>query len=316
MKPEHEFTGPPNRDTSAATGSNNGSRERRQIVRVVTDSASQIDALWARDNHVSILAQRVSIDGRVFQEGVELTDEELSERMINAPPAHWSTILPPSVEDFINAYRAVLRETSEIVSVHVSSHLSDTVQNARLAADEFRGRCNITILDSQSVALGLNNLVRKVTAQAQNGSPLDDIVRYTRGRIKHIYGAFIAEDLQYMAHSGCLRPAQATLGKMLGVIPFLTIEEGQIVAIEKVRSVDRAVEKLVEFAAEFEQPEEMAVLQLSPRPSEKTVNLMSMLRMTFPRMHNIPMRNCGATIGSIIGPTGIGVMICEKDRPS
>ena len=52
-----------------------------------------------------------------------------------------------------------------------------------------------------------------------------------------------------MAHSGCLRPAQAVLGKMLGVIPFLTIDEGEIVAIEKVRSVERALEKLVEFAA-------------------------------------------------------------------
>lgn len=279
---------------------------------MVTDSASQIDSSWARDNHVSLLSQRISVNGRAYQEGVELTDEELAERIINAPPDHWSVILPPTVEEFGNTYRALLRETSDIISVHVSSYLSDTVQNAHIAADEFRGRCNITILDSQSVALGLNNLVRKVNYQAQNGVSLDDIVRYTRGRVKHLYGAFIAEDLQYMAHSGCLRPAQAALGKMLGVIPFLTIEEGQIVAIEKVRSVDRAIEKLVEFAAEFEQPEEMAVLQLSPVMMEKTANLMSMLRVTFPRLHEIPLRNCGATIGSIIGPTGIGVMICEN----
>jgi hypothetical protein len=68
---------------------------------------------------------------------------------------------------------------------------------------------------------------------------------------------------------------------------------------------------LVEFAAEFENPEELAVLQLSPRPDEKTANLMSMLKLTFPKAHEIPLRNCGATIGSIVGPSGIGVMIYE-----
>ncbi|MCL5997630.1 MAG: DegV family protein [Chloroflexi bacterium] len=285
--------------------------DRKQKVRIVTDSASQIDMAWAHDNHVAVLAQQVTIDGHTYREGIDLSDDELAEKMITAPPDLWPRIQPPTVEEFSNTYRQLLRETSEIISLHVSSRLSDTIRNARLAADEYRGRCNITVLDSQSVGLGLNILVRKVSQFANENVPSEMIVRYTRGVVKHIYGAFIAEDLQYMAHSGCLRPAQAVLGKMLGVIPFLTIEEGEIVAIEKVRSVDRAVEKLVEFAAEFEHPEELAILQLSPHSDEKTANLMSMLKLTFPKIHELPVRNCGATIGCIIGPTGIGVMIYE-----
>jgi DegV family protein with EDD domain len=285
--------------------------DRKRKVRIVTDSSSQVDLTWARDNHVAVLVQQVTIDGQTYREGVDLGEDMLAERMMAAPPNHWPRIQPPSVEEFSNTYRALLRETSEIISLHISSRLSDTIRNARIAADEYRGRCNITVLDSQSVGLGLNILVHKVSQFANNGVAPEDIVRYTRGVVKHIYGAFIADDLQYMAHSGCLRPAQAVLGKMLGVIPFLTIEEGEIVAIEKVRSVDRALEKLVEFAAEFENPEELAVLQLSPRPDEKTANLMSMLKLTFPKAHEIPLRNCGATIGSIVGPSGIGVMIYE-----
>ncbi len=311
MKPLNGIQVPLAREANGHPNGTNGARERKHPVRVVTDSASQIGSAWAQANHVALLPQRVVLDGHTFQEGVDLSDDDLASRIITSPPNQWPVIRPPGVEDFSETYRALLRETSDIISLHVSSHLSDTIQNARIAADEFRGRCNITILDSQSVALGLNVLVRKVTAQAGNGHTADDIIRNTRGMLKHIYGAFIAEDLQYMAHSGCLRPAQATLGRMLGVIPFLTIEEGEIVAIEKVRSVERALEKLVEFAAEFEQPEELAVVQLTSAPNEKTASLMSMLRMTFPRMRDIPLRNCGATVGSIIGPTGIGVMIYE-----
>jgi DegV family protein with EDD domain len=281
-------------------------------ARIVTDSASQIDATWAREHHVALLSQRVTVNGQTYREGADLNDEELSERIVAAPPNHWVQIEPPTVEDFANTYRSLLRETSEIISLHVSSKLSNTIRNAHIAADEFRGRCNITILDSQSVALGLNILVRKVAQSANDGAAPEDIVRFARGIVNHIYGAFIAEDLQYMAHSGCLRPAQAALGKMLGVIPFLTIEEGEIVAIEKVRSVDRAIEKLVEFAAEFERPEQISVLQLSPKPDEKTIHLMNMLKLTFPKVREMPLRNCGATIGSVIGPSGIGVMVYEN----
>ncbi|HEY3289838.1 MAG TPA: DegV family protein, partial [Anaerolineae bacterium] len=255
-------------DPASHLASSNGSRERRHKIRVVTDSASQIDPAWAIENQVTVLSQKVSVNGQVYQEGVDVSEDELAEQMIIAPANEWPQMLAPSVEEFSSVYRGLMHETSEIISVHLSSHLSDTILNARNAAEEFRGRCNITILDSQSVALGLNMLVRKVVQRVQAGTGMDDIVRYARGSVKHIYGAFIAEDLQYVAHSGCLRPAQATLGTLLGVIPFLTLEEGQVVAIEKVRTVDRAIEKLVEFAAEFEQPEELAVLQLSPRATE------------------------------------------------
>jgi DegV family protein with EDD domain len=311
LKPEYEPTFSSMHDANRQPPAPTGARDRRQKVRIVTDSASQIDAGWAHANRVVVIPQLVTVNGQVYREGVDLTDDDLGMRIISASLNQWPVIKPPDVESISAVYRELMHETSDIISLHVSSHLSATIQNARIAADEFRGRCNITILDSQSVALGLNLLVRKVTQQANSGVASDDIVRYARGTLKHIYGAFIAEDLQFMALSGCLRPTQATLGTILGVIPFLTIDEGEIVAIEKVRSVDRALEKLVEFAAEFEQPEEMAVMQLSPHPNDKTANLMSMLRMTFPRMRDIPLRNCGASIGRIIGPTGIGIMIFE-----
>lgn len=287
------------------------SHARRPNVRIVTDSASQLDAEWALANRVALLPQLIELGGRAQREGIDLSDDELANQMVGMPYGHYPRVRPPGVDDFIKTYRALTQETSDIVSIHVSAHLSDTLRNARVAAEEFRGRANITVLDSMSVALGQNILVRKAAQLAQCGLPNDEIVRAIRGSVKHVYGAFIAEDLNYMAHSGTLRPAQAVLGKMLGIIPFLAIEEGEIVAIEKMRSVDRALEKLVEFAAEFEQPEQLAVLQLLPQHTDKTADLMSMLRTTFPRLPDIPLHNCGATIGSIVGPTGIGIMIYE-----
>ena len=286
-------------------------RERRRQTRVVTDSASQLDLSWSAANHVSLLPQYVMVDGHTYREGMDVSDDEIARKIISTPPNQWPQVQAPTVDDFISTYRELSQETSQIISLHVSAHLSDTIRNARIAAEEFRGRTNIAVVDSQSVALGLNILAQNAANLASQNLVLDEIVRQTRGSLKRIYAAFIAEDLTYMAHSGTLRPAQATLGRMLGVIPFLTIDEGEIVAIEKVRSMDRAIEKLAEFAAEFEHPQDMAVLQLLPQHNERTATLLSMLHVNFPRMRDIPLRNSGATIGSIIGPTGIGIMIYE-----
>lgn len=280
-------------------------------MRIVTDSTAQLPLDWARENAITVLPQRIALAGRVFLEGVDLSDDEFAAQVTPLPVDTWPVIEPPTVDDYIATYQQLLIETSDIICVLPSDRLSQSGRNARQAAEVFRGRCHIAVLDSQTVALGLNVLVRKVNDFVLGGHSSDDVIRLARGVVPHIYGAFITQDLAHVSRSGCLRPAQAALGDLLGIIPFLSIEEGEIAAIEKVRSIDRAIEKLIEFAGEFDEPQEMAVLQLSSAPNDRTVALLDLLRSVFADMGDIPIKPCGATVGSIIGPTGVGVMIYE-----
>lgn len=129
--------------------------------------------------------------------------------------------------------------------------------------------------------------------------------------MQHIYGIFISDDMSFLEHSKRLRPAQSMLGNMLEIIPCLSLEEGNLVAVEKVRSPERAIEKLTEFAAEFDEDAKMAVLQLLPQHTERTDALLESLRLAFPNKKNIQVFSCGINVGSIIGPAGVGVMIYE-----
>jgi fatty acid-binding protein DegV len=117
--------------------------------------------------------------------------------------------------------------------------------------------------------------------------------------------------MPYLENSRRLRPAQSVLGKMLEIIPCLSLEEGNLVAVEKVRSPERAIEKLTEFAAEFDEDAKVAVLQLLPAHTERTDALLESLALAFPDKKQIPVFSCGVNVGSIIGPAGIGVMIYE-----
>ncbi|MGQ9904781.1 MAG: DegV family protein [Anaerolineae bacterium] len=286
------------------------SRSPRRL-KIITDSTAQIAESWARDHQVLVMAQRIRFGGKVYREGVDLDDAAFARLVQGRPASEWPVIEAPSVEDYSEIYHQTLLEASDIIVMAPSHKLTHSARNARMAAEMFRGRANIVVFDSQTIALGLNVLVRQASALTQDGYSIDDIIKLARGLTPRLYGAFVTQDLSHAARSGCLRPAQAALGKLLGVIPFLSIEEGEIAAVEKVRSFDRALEKLVEFAAEFESPQEIAVLQLAPEANAQTDMLIDLLHGIFPDLGQIPVRPCGTTIGSIIGPTGIGIMIYD-----
>ncbi len=282
---------------------------RTPSIRVVTDSAARLPLNWAKENDVIVLPQYVVLNGRAYREDLDLSETDLAQQAIRSKKPF--TVRAPSVEDFDRVYGALADKRAEIISIHVSAALSETVQNALKARETYLGRCKIHIVDSRSMALGLNELVRAAVKLAKGGEVGEMIVKRLRGLMQHIYGIFVSDDMDYLEHSKRLRPAQAILGAMLGIIPCLSMEDGDLVAVEKVRTSERAIEKVTEFVTEFNDQAQLAVLQLSPQPNDRTQALIEALQTHFTRMKEIPVKSCGATVGHIIGPHGIGVMVYE-----
>jgi DegV family protein with EDD domain len=282
---------------------------QKHPIRIVTDSAARLPQDWAQENGVIILPHTIKLDGHLYREDVDLDETALAGKL--KPHAGPFTVAGPLVDDFSRTYKVLADAKSDVISLHISSGLSETAQNAARAKEDYRGRCNIQIIDSQSMALGLNELVRAAAELVKRGHSTEVIVKQLRGLMQNIYGIFISDDMPYLEHSGRLRPAQAMLGKMLEIIPCLSLEEGNLVAVEKVRSPERAIEKLTEFAAEFDEDAKVAVLQLLPEHTERTDALLESLALAFPNKKHIPVFSCGVNVGSIIGPAGVGVMIYE-----
>ncbi len=228
----------------------NSTRPTGQPIKIVTDSASRIPAEWAKEHDVIVLPHALHLDGRTYREDIDVSEADLAAKIAVLKKPF--TVSAPTVDDFTTVYRQLADDKAEVISVHISAALSDTVKHAQRAREDFRGRCNIQIIDSRTIALGLNELVRAATVLTQHSNQIDDVVKQLRGLMHHIYGIFVSDDMPYLEHSGRLRPAQAMLGKMLEIIPCLSLEEGDLVAVEKVRSPERAIEKLTEFASEFE----------------------------------------------------------------
>ena len=192
-----------------------------------------------------------------------------------------------------------------------SGRLSPVVLNARTAARDFMGRCDITILDSQSVSVGLGILLERAGELLQRGDlPLSEVVRLIRGMIPRIYMVMISHTLDYIYRSGKITSTQAILGAMLKIHPFIEMEDGDVVPMEKSRRPERALDKLVEFASEFSRIQRLVICLAYRTPVIEVMVLMGRLEQASPSVE-IPTIAYDPIVASHVGPEGLGLVIYE-----
>ncbi|MBI3764298.1 MAG: DegV family protein [Chloroflexi bacterium] len=278
-------------------------------VRIVTDSTAHFqDPEFLKKHGVTVVPLTIHFGKEYFREGVDLDTVTYFRRVSNGGPL--ASAASPTTETFAALYESISQSGDEILSIHLSSKLSRTWQNAKAAADALLGRCQVAVIDTLTTSVGLGILVEAAVAAAERGEALDDIVRLVRGMIPRLYVVFFVESLDYLEHSKRLGKAQSRLGTMLGIKPFLTIEEGDIVPMEKVRTRQQAIEKLMEFIGEFAVIERLAILHGATNHSDETRQLLERLALDFPgRKWDIT--TYGPSLATQIGPDSLGVIVFE-----
>jgi DegV family protein with EDD domain len=281
-------------------------------VRIVTDSAARFSSPDFLHRHPVTVAPMTLRCG-----SATLTDDPYAELAAAqalfdecrpAPVAE-----PPGVEAFTEIYTQLQKDADQIVSIHTSSLMTGTYENARQASQHFLGRCNIQVIDSQAVSVGLGLLVRAAAEAAARDAPADEIVRIVRGMMPRLYTVFFLDDMSYLERNRLVSRSQAVLGNMLGVIPFLTIEDGRIVAMEKVRSRTRALEKLLEFVTEFSTVDHLALLHSQTPLTEETRQVIERLQA----MHSgtpISVLTYGPSLATFVGLNALGIVVLETEE--
>jgi DegV family protein with EDD domain len=277
-------------------------------VTVITDSTAYFEPGEAEELGIHVVPLNIQLGHEKLQEGVNIDTDELFRRMQFGAP--FPTSLAPDAAAFEKLYTKVYKQTDQMLSIHISHHLSKTVQMARLGAESLLGRCNIEVIDSMTTSVGLGILVKAAAQAANRGVVLDEIVRIVRGMVPHIYLVFYVESMDYLERNGRIGKAQAILGSMLNIKPILFMEDGDIIPLEKVRTADKGIEKLFEFVAEFDNLEQTAIIQRSKHPNKDARNLQDRLKQAFPEM-GFPIIQYGADLASRLGPDALGIAVYE-----
>lgn len=277
-------------------------------VAIVTDSTAYFEPGEIESLGIHVVPLNIYLGNEKFLDGAEIGTDELFRRLKYGAPL--PTSAPPEPAAFEKLYSKLHKETDQILSIHVSRHLSETIQKAKQGAEGLLGRCTIELVDSMTTSVGLGILVKAAARAANDGASMDDIVRLVRGMIPHIYLVFYVETMDYLERNGRIGRAQAILGSMLNIKPILFMEDGDIIPLEKVRTVERAIEKLFEFVAEFDNLEQTAIIQRNKHPNKEARILQERLQQSFPEF-NFPIVQYGPDLATRVGPDALGVVVYE-----
>ncbi|MCZ2837026.1 DegV family protein [Modestobacter sp. VKM Ac-2985] len=282
-------------------------------VAVVTDSTAYLPADVVERYGIQVVPLYVVLAGRSGREGSDVTSAEVA-RSLSVRGGHVSTSRP-TPGDFVAVYRRLLDGGADrLVSVHLSGELSGTWDAARVAAAQV-GEHLVTVLDSRSAAMGTGFAVLAAARAAADGASAAEVADAARETAAATRTFFVVDTLEHLRRGGRIGAAAALLGSALAVKPVLHVTDGQVVALEKVRTSARALNRLVQRAVDVagDAPVAAAVHHLAA--PERAQRLADQLAARLPALTELYVSELGAAVGAHVGPGAVGVVVDPTPRP-
>ena len=239
-----------------------------------------------------------------YRDGVDLMPSQFYPLLARAPDLPITS--QPSAGEFLDMYRKLARETKVIVSVHISTELSGTVASA-LAARQMFHQVPVHVVDSRSAAMGLGLIAlaaARAAAEGQNGA---QVAAVAERLVPWTNVLFVVDTLEYLRKGGRIGGASALAGSVIRIKPILHIHEGRIDALDKVRTLRKALNRLMEIVAERVRgagPIHAAVVHAAA-PAEAEA-LWDRLARTFD-CAELHLAELSPAIGTHVGPGTVGI---------
>jgi fatty acid kinase fatty acid binding subunit len=211
---------------------------------IVLDSTSDYPDAPARFPNLRFVPLYVRFGDETFRDYLELGPADFYEKLRTSPVT--PATAQPTPQDFVSAYEE-LGAYERIYSLHVSSKLSGTFQSAELAAAEIGGD-KVRVVDTMTASLAIAMLSHAIQRRLARGTTDEEISALLERFHAHCDVLFTVETLEYLQRGGRIGKAQAIAGSLLNLRPVLTVEDGEVVAVARVRGKQKA---LAEFERRF-----------------------------------------------------------------
>lgn len=274
--------------------------------KIVTDSTSDISPEVAQTLGIAVLPGYVRFGYEIYRDGIDISNEAFYQKLISSP--FHPTTSEPTPEDFARVYSDCSRETEGIMSIHVSSKVSNTYNSAMKAKKQMKGSCEIEVFDSHLVSVGLSLVVMKAASLANAGESMRNIFEEINRDVSRIRMLGVLNTMKYLVKGGRVIKVEASLSRMFQIKPVLTFTNGEIVqeGLVHADSYLRLIDRLYEFVRASATIQDLAIAHSTiPDQAEK---LKERLGTVFPK-EKIHIAQLGATIGVHGGPGALVVAL-------
>lgn len=275
-------------------------------IALVTDSACDIPYEMARNHEINVVPNILVIEGKSVEDDEKFSRQKFYEELPNM--VTFPTTSTASAGRYQALYQNLLDSGFEqIVSIHVSHHLSGIFNAASTAAQLFAGQ--VHVVDSLQVTLGLGFQVLEAAEAIADGASLDSVLallNQIQGRVRLIA---MLDTLEYIRRSGRVSWARASLGTLLNLKPFIEVKDGLAISLGEVRTRRKGIARLEKLIQTARPLKRFALLHTNAEDDARQI-----LEAYAPQMATQPLLvNVTTVIGAHVGPNGLGFVALYQD---
>ena len=270
-------------------------------VAIVTDSTADLPPQLVKARAITVVPLTLHFEGRSLLDGVDIRPSEFYRKLPNVT-TH-PTTSQPAPGKFAEAYGQLLTDHEEVVSIHISEKLSGTYASA-LQGAEMTDAKRVRVIDSQLASMSLGLLTLAATEMAAQGSDAESVAQRITAMREQVQTYFSVATLEFLRRGGRIGRASALLGSVLQVKPVLCIRDGLVTPLERVRTFDRALNRIVELTREVDRGHGVCVIV---GHADAEADAERVARELEPIAETLMIQPLGPVVGAHAGPGVVGV---------
>jgi DegV family protein with EDD domain len=282
-------------------------------MKIVTDSAVDLPEGMFAQYGVERMPLLINFGTESLRSGIDILPEEFYRRLA-ADPDHLPTTAQPSVGEFVDLYRRVGQTDKDIVSLHVSSGLSGTINSAAQAAKQCP-ELNITLIDTKTLSAAEGFQIVAAAQAIRRGWSLEKLKQRVQEVAEQTEIFFTLDTLHYLQKGGRIGRVQAMAGALLNLKPVITVDKGPgtYITVAKARSIPKALTIIAEQVKEKmkDRPAWVHVLHTNAIAaaqslSQQITTLLPAARITFGQIVPVLGVHTGpGCVGAVCGPLDV-----------
>jgi DegV family protein with EDD domain len=281
-------------------------------MQIVSDRGMDMSPEQMQGLLIHLVPLTFTLDGKSYRSGVDIQPDEFY-RLLEASSS-FPTTSQPSPGDFAALYRQLAATDPDILSVHISSGLSGTLNSAAQGA-AMVPEARVTTWDTKTLSGAEGWQVEAAARAAKAGWPVDktvDLMQRIRAATDTLY---TLATLKYLIHGGRINHIKGLLAQVLNIKPLIGVEKehGTYIQCGQARSLDRAILKLADTVAErFAPGTAMRFQVLHGHNPEGAAMLRERLAQLFTCTF-MPIGSIAPVLGAHTGPGLVGVAFAPME---
>jgi DegV family protein with EDD domain len=271
---------------------------------IVLDSTADFPDAQQRHGNWRVVPLYVTFGTESYKDGVELTAHEFYERLRTSPEL--PTTSQPTPGDFLAVYEELAPRYERILSLHIASNLSGTFQSAGTAAAQLGGD-RVRTIDSESASVAISMLALAIQRRLDRGTTDEEIDAFVARYLAEHGLLFTVDTLEFLARGGRIGRAKAFAGQLMNAKPILSISDGEVLPVKRVRGNRKAFQEFVDaLVTRTADSTELRVGIAHADAPERMAELEKMVRDLRPNAQIDMETSLGAVIGAHAGPGTVG----------